>query len=317
MELFSWANIVFNSMVLTWENFWIPVLVGVACFLLVYIFRAVALFTIAKREGFPHKWMAFVPFFSTYYIGVVSQMNRVYNAKATTISLIAAIVEAVSFVLYVLYYAVVATIVRNGFYTITTSVDYGITRMVVSLDSVALADHGLSWMGWIYTYGSYVLNYVLDLAWFVLSLLIYIAFFQTYATGHYYLFAVTSAFFPISGLLFFVVRNNHPKNYRAYIRAQQEQAYRMRQQYYNNQYNQNPYNQNPYNQNPYNQNPYNQNPNGNNNSAPDPFDGMGAQSNNTSNANNAQGNGSNANGGSGNGGNNAGGSDDPFEGFDK
>ena len=49
------------------NRLWICLLVGGLCFLIVYVFQAVGLFTIARREGYAHKWMAFVPF-STYTI---------------------------------------------------------------------------------------------------------------------------------------------------------------------------------------------------------------------------------------------------------
>jgi type II secretory pathway pseudopilin PulG len=255
--------------------------------------------------------MAFVPFFSTYYIGVCAQVNKVYGAKTQTIALIATIAEVICFAYYIFYYAVIFTVRDNGFYIVESSLDvFGNTTYNYVADYTKLNEHGWGWMGWIYDNGSILVS-VFELIYFVFSLLIYISFFQTYSTRYYWIFAVTAAFFPISGILFFVVRNNRAKNYRAYIKAQQEQMYRMHQQYYNNQYNnpynQNPYNQNPYNQNPYNQNPYNQNPNGNNNSAPDPFDGYGSGNNGN--------NGSNGNSGSANNGNN--GNDDPFDGFDK
>ena len=57
------------------NRLWICLLVGGLCFLIVYIFQAVGLFTIAKREGYGNKWMAFVPFFNLYYIGVCAEKN--------------------------------------------------------------------------------------------------------------------------------------------------------------------------------------------------------------------------------------------------
>lgn len=291
MDFFSWASFALDFT--DTENYWVAILVGALCFLLVYVFRAVALYTIAKREGFGHKWMAFVPFFSTYYIGVCAQANRIYNAKAQTISLIAAIVEVVAVIYFIFYYSVIFTVELNGFYVTETglsSLGMSTTYTVADYDKLAL--HGWNWMGWVYDNGYYIAR-VLDLLWFVFSLLVYTAFFQTYGSRHYWLFAITSAFFPISGILFYVVRKSPAQNYRSYVRSQQEQAYRMRQQYYN-QYN-NPYNQNPYNQNPYNQNPYSRPQN--NDSASDPFEGVGNENVSHSHSSKSD--------------------DDPFEGFDK
>jgi type II secretory pathway pseudopilin PulG len=303
MEFWDWATTTLNIFGYSWTGW----LTAALCYLVVYVFRSVALFTIAKREGFKNKWMAFVPFLSTYYVGVCAQANKIYGAKTQVISLIAAIFEAMVFAYYVVYYAVAITIEQNGFYVVESGLNVlGNTVNTYSADYTKLANYGWQWMGWIYDNGSYLGN-VLGLLWFIFSLLLYIAFFQTYGSRFYWIFAVTSAFFPISGILFFVVRNNKAKNYRAYIRAQQEQIYRMHQQYYN-QYQQNPYNQNPYNQNPYNQNPYDRS----NSHAPDPFDGYGnnnsQQSGQSNNSNSSNSSNSSSNGSD---------SDDPFEGFDK
>ena len=61
------------------DTFWIQFLIGGLCFALVFAFQAIALFIIASREGYKNKWMAFIPFLNTYYIGVCAQKNKFYN----------------------------------------------------------------------------------------------------------------------------------------------------------------------------------------------------------------------------------------------
>ena len=58
------------------NRLWICLLVGGLCFLIVYVFQVFGLLTIAKREGFKNKWMAFVPFLNVYYIGVCAEKIR-------------------------------------------------------------------------------------------------------------------------------------------------------------------------------------------------------------------------------------------------
>ena len=69
-----------------------------------FAFQAVGLFIISGREGYKHRWMSFVPFFNTYYIGVCGQKNRAFKSVDTRIfSLIAAILEVILVVGFVLF----------------------------------------------------------------------------------------------------------------------------------------------------------------------------------------------------------------------
>ena len=87
--------------------------------------------------------------------------------------------------------------------------------------------------------------------------------------------------FPVSGILFFIVRNNKGINYRDYIRGEQARQYKMYQQYqqYYNQQQQN-FDRNPYESSPYEKNPYEGNSGGNPSQRQtppdDPFGGLGS-----------------------------------------
>ncbi|MDE5789484.1 MAG: hypothetical protein K2H78_03595, partial [Clostridia bacterium] len=93
MEFFETADLVemlfFNDVYKRY--LWVYLLVAGLVFAMLYVFKAVALYTIAKREGYKNSWMAFVPLVNTYYVGVVSDKNKIYKAKPMNISLAAAL----------------------------------------------------------------------------------------------------------------------------------------------------------------------------------------------------------------------------------
>lgn len=265
---------------------WVQLLVGGLCYALVFVFQGIALYTIAAREGYGKKWMAFVPFFNTYYIGVCAQKNKFYKVDARKLSLATAIFEAVLFALYVFNLIACSLVLPYESPYLTTDL---LGNVVYGYEISGYPD-SLNWAAWVYANMEYYILSTLDLVLMIIQICVLICFFQTYASRRYVLFTVTSVLFPIQGILFFVVRNNKGINYRQYIMAMHERQYQIYQQQQQQYYNQNPYSrQNPYNQNPYNQNQYNQNPY--NQQGPtrtdDPFEDFGG---NSSNGNNGGGN---------------------------
>ena len=283
MDFFEYASVAS----LFANTLWVQLLIGGLCFLIVFIFQAIALFIIATREGYKNKWMAFVPFFNTYYIGVCAQKNRFYNIDTKKIGIAAAVLETVLFSLYIVYY-VACYLVIDYEIEVTLTNNLGLTYTEYRLNEYV--PDNLQWAAWMYNYmESYILS-IANLFLLLLEVCLLICFFQTYACRRYVIFSITSILFPIQGILFFIVRNNKGINYKEYVMAEQARQYRLYQQYQQNFSQQNPYNGNPYNQNPYNRNPYNQN--GNHQNGEDPFDDLG----NTNGGNNAS---------------------DPFDDFDK
>lgn len=243
MDFFEYASLAsFFS-----DTLWVKYLVGGLCFAIVYIFQAVALFIISGREGYKNRWMAFVPFLNTYYIGVCSRKNRCLGKIDTKlVSLIAAVLEVLVFTGYLIDEIAFQTLVNAGLVEYATEeTAYGVLITTTKLVS-NIADYPqYFWAAWCF---SYLFNYILwwtELILLFVQVLVLSSFFQTYAARRYLLFTITSVLFPIQGILFFIVRNNKGMSYRDYMRAEQERRYRMYQQYRQN-YEQNPYNQNPY-----------------------------------------------------------------------
>lgn len=259
-------------------EWWVSLIVSGLCFAIVYVFQSVGLFIIARREGYSNRWMAFIPFFNTYYIGVCGQKNKFFNFNTKIIAMVTAILEFVVIAIGVL--DLVAQI------QVTPYLENHGGAMQFQENFNALRPD-LLWARWCYDY-LYLIALPLELVYDFGLILILTCFFQTYAARRYFLFTITSIFFPVQGILIFAVRNNKGMRYADYMRAVHERMYR---QYRDQQsFNQNPYNQNPYD-NSYNNNPYSNNynyppnQNTNNQSQPqpeppeDPFSELGSSNN--------------------------------------
>lgn len=230
---------------------WICMIVGGACFLAVYVFQSIGLFTIARREGYKHKWMAFIPFFSTYYIGVCGQKNRFFNIDTKKIAIAAAVTEVVLFALYTVYYVAYMQLEANNlFETVARVGETGETSTQnIFLPATFGEEHpDYAWAGWCYNYLSIIIS-VLELLYLFVLVVVLNCFFQTFSARHYFLFTLACVFFPIQGIMIFAVRNNKAMNYSEYVRRMQEQAYRQyrdQQNVYRNPYEGNGYDQPPY-----------------------------------------------------------------------
>lgn len=298
------------------NRLWICLLVGGLCFLIVYVFQVVGLMTIAKREGYKNRWQIFIPFFNTYYIGVCSQKNKVYNVNARKFAIATAVLELVMVIGYILYY-VAAFAVWEYINWTPYSTSSGEILYYYANGFVETMPASMHWLGWIFMYFNDFVLSILEIVFIVFKLLLLMAFFRTYSARQYMLFSVVAAILPLQGILIYAVRNNKGMNYMDYLKKVRERNYRMYQQQYGNPYNQNPYSGG-YNggyDNGYNNGYYGQNGQGNaqGSSAPDPFDEYGSSSGN-SNANPY--NGGNSQNGSG-GNNSQGGSSDGGSPFDE
>ncbi len=282
MEFFQYASYVnaltsqFNGTTYLWVSF----LVGGLCFAIVYVFRSVGLFVIAGHEGLPNKWMAFVPFLSTYYIGVCGQKNRFFNIDTKAVGIVSAVLEVVMVALYVLdivaFVSVEPFIVQTTEYYEYLGQQIPVTADTLNVQAMLAANPTLGWAGWCYNYlDAYIISWMQLLDMLVMVVLLN-CFFQTYSARRYFLFTITSVLFPVEGILIFAVRNNKGMSYAEYTRMVQERMYREYRSQQN--FDRNPYNNNPYT-NGYDRPPYQNNPdsgnasqgNSNGSATDDPF----------------------------------------------
>lgn len=252
MDFFKYARVA--KIFVNAETDFVPFIVGGLCFLIVFCFQAVGLFIIAKREGYKNRWMAFIPFLNTYYVGVCGQKNRVFKSVDTKIfSLVAAILELLLVIGYVVDNIAYFQLKSSGLIEFIETTDvYGIKYSVETLSVRIQEFPELLWAAWCFEFlDSFVLR-ALGLVFLAMQVFTLSAFFQTFAARRYMLFTITSVLFPVQGILIFILRNNDGMNYREFIRKEQERQYRMYQQYRQQQnFDRNPYNQNPYSRNPY------------------------------------------------------------------
>ncbi len=285
MDLFQYASVAnqFTS------ELWICLLVGGLCFLIIYIFQGMGLYTISKHEGYGSRWMAWVPFLQIYYIGVCSQKNKVLGTINTkSFSIAVALLDFLLFAGYALYYVSYFLVEEHIHWS---TYYYGEIPMYEYIDGFyTTLPSNLTWAAWIVSYlKGYVLEWV-RLLFIIGKLFLYTAFYRTYSARRYFLFSIVGALLPVNGIIIYCVRNNKGLNYNEYIRKVREENYRRYQQQMQQQ--QNPYNQNPYSRgygapppnDPYNNNgPYNNGQQGS--SAPDPFEEYANSSGNNSNGN--------------------------------
>ncbi len=217
---------------------WVCLLIGGIIYAVMYTFEAIALYTIAVRENYKNKWMAFIPFFNTYYIGVVSQKNRTFGIKAKYISLTAAILEGICFSLYVLFYVAMFKLFGGGYvqpqYGDTIVFGVTISDAFVGYEVVNLPQN-LLWAEWVFTRLEDYVIYWIELCYLLANVMVVVSFFRTYAPEKCTLFSILSVLFPVARpVIMFCVRNNRGKSYGEYLRERQQRQYRMYQEYMRN-----------------------------------------------------------------------------------
>ncbi|MCH5142328.1 MAG: hypothetical protein J1G07_01240 [Clostridiales bacterium] len=230
-------------------TYWRTALIyGAVVFLIVFVFQAIALYTVATRNGIANKWMAFVPVLSTYYIGVCARKNKPLGFDSKVVGIVIAVLELLLCAGFILHY--VGHYFAEPYIQIVSQQDYyGLPIYEVSIPNI---DPELAWAGFCYlTLGDIL--YWISLLYSIVEILLISAFFQTYAPRRYFIFTIVSIFLPVAqGILFFAVRNNKGMNYREYLMREQERQYRIyRQNRQNDPYGQNYYGHNNYNQSNY------------------------------------------------------------------
>ena len=194
-------------------------------YLILLVFGGIGLNKLAKKQGLKHRWMAFLPFFNTYYAGKLAGETQFFGQKMKRVGLYAMISE----ILYVALQLFVFVAVIMYFFPeyLTLVVENGEMKGEPN-DSMP------AWIMPAIDYG----RLVAYLLWFfviVFFCVLYVSFFRKYYARGPILLAFLSAVLPFRGFTIFAVRNNAPVDYNDYIRRR-TQAY-MR----GNGYNQPPY----------------------------------------------------------------------------
>ena len=184
MDFFEYATAV--EPLTTNTDRWVIYLVGGLCFAIVFVFQTVALYVISGHEGYKNRWMAFIPFFSTYYIGVCGQKNRFFKMDIKKIAIATAIFEAVLFTGYLVYTIASEMLLANG--SLARVAETNIYGLETVRDVFTNVPASLAWAEWCRRYlWQYILTW-LDLIYTFMNVMVLSCFFQTYAARRYFIF---------------------------------------------------------------------------------------------------------------------------------
>ena len=184
-------------------------------YLILLVFGGIGLNKLAKKQGLKHRWMAFLPFFNTYYAGKLAGETQFFGQKMKRVGLYAMISE----ILYVALQLFVFVAVIISFFPQyrTLEIEDGVLSGVPNDDAMP------AWIDPAITYGSLV-AYLLWFFVIVFFCVLYVSFFRKYYARGPILLAFLSAVLPFRGFTIFAVRNNAPVDYNDYIRRR-TQAY--------------------------------------------------------------------------------------------
>ena len=215
------------------------VLIELAIVLALYILRAVALYTIAKRQSINRPYLAFIPCMWIFIAGKAMGTLLVKGKPAKNLALIATILfttcEVLSFVVnFLTYFPVVGYYLSGGEVVVMDIID--INGPIV-LDGYALYNFNTSILvrpeyainGIVYPYKDVnamiwvinimtILKDLLSIAVLVFSILIYVGLFRKFMPQHYVLLTVLS-FLGLFPIMVFIVRKKNPVNYNDYLRS--------------------------------------------------------------------------------------------------
>ncbi len=226
MELYSLYNLAYNLIDLFSELDLKTIalsgaIVGGVIWVLLFILQGFGLRAMAKRLGMQKRWLAFVPFANLLYMGKIVGDCSFFGQRMKNTGLFVMIAQILMAVGSLLYIFAECYLLFNF---IPMQTDLGVLYWT-NLKGFALVVYKF------YEVGSLLLS-LLTLVAEILLVILMLGLLKKYATKNHVLLAVVSFLIPISRfIIVFVVRNNDPIDYEAYVRRQQE-AYRQR--YYGN-----------------------------------------------------------------------------------
>ncbi len=225
-------------------------LIAFAVWAIAFIFQGFGLYAMAKGQGLKNRWLVFVPFVSTWYMGKVAGECRFFNRKVKNAGVWAMVTQiiaaAVMFAFmaseFYLYYAIgepekIPSAYYPGFYEYVWS------------PTSRLGNYAY----WYYRNGEFFFS-IIGLVYEIFMFILVVGILKKYTPKNHFGLSILSWFIPVSrGITFFVVRKRKAIDYEAYMQQRREAYFRQQQQYYNRYGN--PYNR-PYGgmNNPYGQN---------------------------------------------------------------
>lgn len=218
-------------------------------FAVIYVFRSLGLYKLAKNSGIKNAGLVFVPFVWFYIACSLVKENKFFKSTIGKFSILFTIIYSLSVVLPALY-NFFAYFPLFGYYLNGGTIHFG------EISSVMIEEYSLIefWTGGVYVgidyvnpYGSLtnairivangivIVNNISEIAVVFVEIIVYSAIFRKFWPNHYLLGTIFSMFglFPF---FVFGIRNNNAVDFESYMRARyRENAARYYGQNYGNQ----------------------------------------------------------------------------------
>ena len=205
-------------------------LIALGVYFVVYVFKAIALYTMAKRADQKQPvWCAFVPFASTYLMGKLAGEFKLFGKNWKNIGLFVMLAELAYAVVFFCGYLPEMYMLDRGYYLIENNELYFIVAET-GIDSAPL------WIYQIYRVGN-ILAWIFRLIYLFVSAVLYIALFRKYYARGFVPFTIIATIFPVLTPFFlFAIRNNGAFDYERYMAEQMERLRRAQQNSYTKPY---------------------------------------------------------------------------------
>lgn len=167
-----------------------------------FVFKAIGLYTIAKREGRKHAYLAFIPFASYYLMGKIVGGTKVFGYRVKNLGLVTMIAMILNYALSITY-----DVLLYG----DVIVEFAKTGVL----GVIPETYGNVWVDVVLALS----NALVGLALIIAEVFLIMTFFMYYGKKNQILFSLLSIFIePVFGILVFVVRKRERFNYSQYMK---------------------------------------------------------------------------------------------------
>ena len=205
----------------------ITLCVAAGLYVIGVVFCGLGLITLAKNAGIKHRWMGFLPFLNTYYIGKVAGEVMFFGKKTNRLGLFAMIAEILYVGLNIFSLVLSFALTNANFYEPFTNAESGITTWRFD---TALMPSEMRWMATASTVVD-IVNYVYFVVVLLIMWMLYLGFFRKYYARSPFLMSFLCTILPFRGFVIFAVRNNAPVDYNEYMRRRMEAVAAQQRQY--------------------------------------------------------------------------------------
>lgn len=241
----------------------IGLIIGALIVIGLYLFRSIGLYTLAKRAGEKHPFLAFIPAVWIYTACKLAKDGRLFGKTLGNLALVICIIfsciEYLTFIFEIIrYFPLIAYTLQAGDEAVIymTQSGYEENLLLVSSDlTVYPYASGFALYGYSFYYPDWfvmtlnVIGIVLNIAELVsifISITVYFALFRRYWPEHYVLASILSIFLPLFGIFVFAIRKKEPVNFVEYMRSRYARFNGRYANPNNNQYNGQNANDNPF-----------------------------------------------------------------------